>query len=205
MVETVKIQGADGQLFDVAGDFIGGVFFPHYILADKFGNTAAIDSAHKGLVVVDEVHYQVHEGEVYSMSGKASLDSGATAYFLGVTNSKIVHFKNGEVTTSDGPCDVYFYEDAAVSAVGSPVAATNRNRLSDNTPTLLTYSGPTVTDVGTQLEYGLVKPTQGKSGADASLFGIEWVLKSSSNYLIAITNNAAGTIDVGYNFFWYET
>lgn len=156
------------------------------------------------IVVIDRLHQLVHEGRIFQLSGEFTLAAAGTAYFLGITDSSIVHFTAGEITSTGTPINIIFYEDATVSANGTQVFGLNKNRNSVATPTLLTYSGPTVTGVGTPMEYGMVTTAPGNAGGDASLFSSEFILDNASNYLISITNNDSQTATIDYNFLWYE-
>lgn len=165
----------------------------------------SVTDTHKPeLVNIERIHQLVHEGRLFQLSGEFTLAAAGTAYFLGITDSKTVHFTNGAITSTGTPLNIIFYEDATVSANGTQVFGLNKNRNSATTPTLLTYSGPTVTGVGTPIEYGMVTTAPGNAGGDASLFASEWVLDNASNYLISITNNDAQTATIDYNFLWYE-
>ena len=158
-----------------------------------------------GVVSITREHQLVHEGRVYSLSGKiAAVGAGATVYFLGLTSTDTVHFRAGAVSSTGSPIDVFMYEDSTYSATGAAVPGLNRNRISSNTPTFLTYAGPTITGLGTALEYGLIPTAGPKGGGISSLFGSEWILKNSSTYSIALSNNDAQPADIGYNFMWYE-
>lgn len=159
------------------------------------------------LVFIDFEHSKVHSGLLFSLSGViSSLAAGSTTYFHGLTDSRVVHFREGNVSATGAPIDIAFYEGATVSANGTELTALNRNRKSSNTPTLQTFSGPTVTDVGTLLEAGVITVSgPGKQSGNASLFGTEWILKNATSYLIEITNNDNSAVDIYYNFFWYES
>ena len=163
------------------------------------------DPSADGLVIIEADHHKVHAGEMYSLSGSFQLTAGSTLYFHGLTDGTTAHFRSASIQATGAPISVTFYEDATVSANGTPVTPFNRNRNSANTPTMLTFSGPTVTDPGTLLESGLIPVAGGgKQSGIASLFGTEWVLASATSYLIGVTNNDTNTVTIGYNFLWYE-
>jgi len=169
--------------------------YPHEVEAD---------TTHHGLVITDALHHMIHKGQIFQLSGQFTLAAAATTYFMGVTDTLTVHFQAGEIVSTGSPMTITFYEGATTSANGTQVFGLNKNRNSAGTPTLLTYSGPTVTDPGTELEWGLLSPGSGNAGGQASLFETEWVLVGSTKYLISITNNDAQTATVNYNFLWYE-
>jgi hypothetical protein len=67
---------------------------------------------------------------------------------------------------------------------------------------------PTISDLGTQIDYALM-PTLSAVGSNVGGvtgpdIGEEWVLKPSTKYLLRLTNNSGGAVDVGFHLFWYE-
>lgn len=160
------------------------------------------------VVNINIEHQYVHEGKLFQLSGQiASIAAAATVYFHGLTDSATTHFRAAALVIDGAPADVVFYEDADITANGTPVTAYNKNRNSLTTPTLQVFSAPTIGGggVGTPLEYGLIPVTgPGNAGGAAALFESEWVLKPSTSYLISITNNDTVAIKVNYNFIWYE-
>jgi hypothetical protein len=162
---------------------------------------------HKPHVVsIDMEHQNIHEGLGFTLSGKITgLGAGATAYMLFITDSAIPHFRAADVKTSGAPVDFTLYEDSTVSANGAALTPRNNNRLSATTATMLCYSGPTVTGVGTLLETSFIPSTSsGRTGGEASKIGAEWIFDTATNYLVGITNNDSQAINIGYSFFWYE-
>ena len=168
-------------------------------------------------VNTDWEHQMIHEGKGFSLSGKVTgLGAGVTAYMLAKNqNGTPVHWRAATLIVEDGEVNIVFYEDPTTSADGSQLNTYNKNRAvtkTANTATLEVYSGPTVTDVGTPLEYGYIPDASGgsgggggrTSGGEASRVGGEWILATSTDYLIGITNNSGAAIDYSYIFFWYE-
>jgi hypothetical protein len=154
----------------------------------------------------DWTHQLIHEGRVFQLSGRITgLGAGATAYLHGLTDSSVVHFRAASLVADGAPIDVVFYGASTVSANGTEIFGKNKERSTSDTHTLRVFTGPTVTDVGTALEYGFLPQVgSGKSGGNAELFQSEWILDSGTSYLIAVTNNDSVSIDINYNFLWYE-
>ena len=166
-----------------------------------------VDPTSGGIITTTDIHARVHGGLLFSLSGIITgITSGSTSYFHGLTDGRAVHFWAGVVSVGNTPCSINFYEGATLSDNGTPLTARNRKRSSTLTPTLQTFSAPTVTDTGTLLESALIPSTSpGQGGGDAQLFATEWVLDvHNTSYLIGLTNNSGQTISASYNFLWYE-
>ena len=156
-------------------------------------------------VTLEWDHAQIHQGNGYTLSGKhVGLASTATLDFLLVTDGSTPHFRSAVMQMTGGPCDVALYEDTVTSADGTPMTPYNNNRLSTNTSSTLLYQGPTITDIGTQIEYHLVPVAGNQSGGAVEKVGGEWILKPASKYVVRVTNNDNSAVDVGFSFFWYE-
>lgn len=165
------------------------------------------DITHKGLVMTDPDHHLIHKGQMFYLSGSiAALGAGATTYFHGLTDTLTVHFRAASIQSDGAPININFYEGATVSANGTPLTVYNRKRSSTTAPTMLTFGGPTVTDVGTLIDSGAILLSgPSKQSGIADLFAAEWVLDlPTTSYLIGITNNTVGAVDVYYSFLWYE-
>lgn len=166
----------------------------------------AVDSIGEGLVVIDADHYRVHLGQAYFSSLKISTLGAGASFDILLTNpaDNYPHLRSFAGVMTSGPCDVFVYEDTTVSSAGTGVAAVNMNRSSANTADLVLTHTPTVTRVGTQLEYTMLPAGHKQGGVWASV-AIEWILKPSANYMFRLTNNDNSAVDGGLEFFWYES
>lgn len=181
------------------------------ILGTRVDNTVhevAVDEYSGAIQTIDSAHYRVHRGQAFGYSLKTTLAAGASAFLLGKMGSGNVHFRHFTIGATDGPIDFELFEAPTTTANGTLQTSLNRNRASSNTSNISIYLGPTVTSNGTRLFINGVL-------ADASFFSTvtsettepeEWILKSNTDYLIRLTNNAsAGTATLYAGFFWYET
>ena len=70
--------------------------------------------------------------------------------------------------------------------------------------------GPTITTTGVLIHTKWFEPTAAgvgpKPGVGLSDLanGEEWILKPNTSYLIRVTNNSGATIDLSFDFLWYE-
>lgn len=168
------------------------------------------DAYGSGTVVIDSVHENIHKGFVYHASNKfTTVANGASAELLLVVPAlTFPHFHRFKCNTGAGNIDVYFFEGTTVSANGTQLTAGNINRNSSNTPDMDVYHTPTITGDGTQVAHHWSPPTGAGIGNTIGVTDItngeEWLLKPSTNYLIRITNNSGGSIDIWTEFLWYE-
>lgn len=164
------------------------------------------DPITSSLIFVDAEHSRIHAGRMFSLSGQMTLGAGVTAYLHGLTDSLNVHFRAASLVSTGAPISIALLENATVSNNGTPMIALNRKRSSTNTSALQVFSGPTVTNPGTALEYGLLPVIgQNNTGGIASMFASEWVLDlHNTSYLVRMTNNDNAEVTVNYNFLWYE-
>lgn len=156
---------------------------------------------------IGTVHSRIHAGQGFTYSSKVNVLTAANLDFLLINPAaNYPHLRKFVFTVTGAPCDIYLYEGTTVSANGTAKTWTNSNRASVNTASLGLYEGPTVTGVGTQIEYVMLPTTDkhGQSGSSVDDIGIEWVLNPSTNYLLRLTNGSGGAIDVGTYLFMYE-
>lgn len=157
--------------------------------------------------VIDTVHHEVHEGEMFHASyTNGSVANGASMDLLLALGAKECHtvfevFAGGQVS-------VYLYENPTTTAAGTAVPMYNMKRSSANEPTAAVTHTPTVTATGsTALVNGRILPggtsPQTRVGGGIRQ-GVEWILAPTATYLLRITNGSGSTIAVNAGLEWYE-
>lgn len=171
----------------------------------------AFDPYVNAMTVIQEQHRMVHDGFFFQTSGKqtAWLDATSKRFLIDVPAGAFPHIQSMVLNFGRGDIDFVAYEGATTSDDGTLIPEQNVNRISSNTPDILLYAEPTVTDQGTQLFTLWAPPTGTGTGQSANgVSGIgqasEWILNQSTKYLIVLTNNSGSTINWSYEFSWYE-
>jgi len=155
--------------------------------------------------ILGHEHEQMHEGNFYFVKGWLDVTGAATtSYFMFRTPAAATKIRiHAKVAlAAEAEFDVTIFEDATVSADGTPVPRFNVDRDVGNGSLLVPFAGPTVTDDGTAIwptKVGAAK-TAGVSATRA----YEIIAKTDSVYLFKIIKIAAGTHYIDYDFYWYE-
>jgi len=170
-------------------------------ITDQTGKQWEMDNLTYAGIVIDGAHHELHEGNMFEISGAATLASGAILNILiDLTNNTVpAHIIFSFRST--GEMNVQLFEDVVVSANGVAISAINRNRLSANISQLKAYTAPTITNTGSLLttaHFGNGNNIGGESRANN-----EWILAHGKKYLIRITSEAAGN-DISYMHEYYE-
>jgi hypothetical protein len=108
-----------------------------------------------------------------------------------------------------GDAEFRLYEGTTVSANGTAAQPFNALRSSANTTESNHYHTPTVTGVGTQLLPTHFIPGGGVFGAGGAAggpvrAGTEIDLKTSTNYLLRVTNITVAAQEIGIEYGYYE-
>ena len=167
---------------------------------------APFDATTGAALIMDTVHHEVHEGEMFHAAyTNSSVANGANLDLQLTTGAKEAHttwevFAGGQVTVS-------LYE-APTTSGGTAVTAYNLKRSSTNTPTGAVAHTPTVTATGTvTLVNGRILPggnsPQTRVGGGIRS-GAEWILKPATKYLMRVNNSSGSTIAVNCVLEWYE-
>lgn len=167
---------------------------------------APFDATTGAALVMETVHHEVHEGEMFHAAyTNGSVANGANLDLQLTTGAKEAHttwevFAGGQVTVS-------LYE-APTTSGGTAVTAYNLKRSSTNTPTGAVAHTPTVTATGTvTLVNGRILPggnsPQTRVGGGIRS-GAEWILKPATKYLMRVNNSSGSTIAVNCVLEWYE-
>lgn len=156
--------------------------------------------------VIDTVHHEVHEGEMFHAGHTfSSVANGANADLLFTLGAKEAHttfevFAGGQVSVS--------LFEAPTVADGTTVPIYNMKRSSTNTPLATVKHTPTVTATGsTALVNGRILP--GGNSPQTRVGGgirqnVEWILAPTESYLLRVTNSSGTTIAVNIGLEWYE-
>lgn len=156
-------------------------------------------------VTIDQEHNKIHAGLGFKISNKISALTTGQSYVFLFKNAAatFAHLRKYRITATGLPVDIFIYEGPATTANGTELTIFNCNRYVATASNLKLYHTPTVTANGTQIDYELLTG-QKQSGGTGDDVAEEWVLNKSTNYLLVITNNNNGSIDIGYEFFFYE-
>ncbi len=159
-------------------------------------------------VVIDVVHHEVHEGEMFHAENTfGTVANGGTVDVLFLPGTVKECHTTWEVFAG-GQVAVFLYETVTASANGSAVPAWNMKRNNAGTPSAVVTHTPTVTDVGgTALINGRVLPggnsPQTRVGGGIRS-GAEWIFKPATKYLMRVVNTSGSGIAVNVGLEWYE-
>ncbi len=172
--------------------------------------TRSYDKYAHAVTAITEEHRLIHDGMGFTMTYKAAAvaDEASSDILLVVPAGCYPHLRKFVTNATGGPLDAFLYEGTTASADGTALVETNNNRNSATTANMVVTHTPTVDPVGTQIDYALL-PTltaigSNVGGVKGPDIGEEWVLKPSTKYLLRVTNNSGGAVDVGWHLFWYE-
>lgn len=161
-----------------------------------------------GGIVIDTLHARIHEGVAFTASAlSASLADEDNLDMLLVTpphGEGGVHLRVSAGLTGDG--ELRIYEGTSVSANGTELDVTNRNRRSSNVSGVSAFQDPTVDTLGTLIVGPSLLPGGRNfraTAASASTLG-EHILKASTNYLIRLTSEAGQARRAGVEVLFYE-
>lgn len=160
--------------------------------------------------VISQEHERIHSKKGWLVTRKhAALADEASSDIAFTTGAnKYPHLRKYVANATGGPLDGFLYE---VSSISGGTGMTERNccrpGTTDGSSGVTWVHTPTVASAGTEIEYVLL-PTLtaigsnvgGVTGAD---IGEEWVLKPETTYLLRLTNNSGGAVDVGWHIFYY--
>lgn len=165
--------------------------------------------------VTDTFHHLGHEGKVFIHSDRHSAIADAASFDMLIripagNANRQVHFRfsyTGKANTGSLDIDVLLYKDTTVSADGTPETIVSTNDAVVLTTGVLMFASPTVTALGTQKSQTLIVGEK-RSASSREQAVPEWILSpdgtSARNYLLRITNNSGGTVDVVSALFFYD-
>ena len=169
-----------------------------------------IDPFTHAVTVIQEPHRLAHDGMVFSSTGKATglANAGVFEFTLSTGNS-YPHLNKMRLSFGAGDIDVLSFKNATWSSAGTPLVPVNTNLNSSNTPVMSMAYNPTLLTDGTEVHTMWAPPTatgvgQSQSGLANLDAGEEWILAPNTQYLFRITNNSGVTIDMAWDFLWYE-
>jgi len=163
-----------------------------------------IEETTNSVQVINYSHAELHSGDRFLHRSYDTVAKNGIAEFLLITPDTLrwSHMTTA-VDNSTSEIVVEVFEDATVSANGTPQTVRNRNRNSSKVNTTLVYKTPTVLTDGNSLGsiyLGSGKNLPGGSARDSE----EVLLKQDTIYLVRITEqNIAATI-FNIAFDWYE-
>ena len=169
------------------------------------------DSNAHAITVIDEPHKMIHEGFMYKAWHKFSAVADAASVYVHIKVPAAVfpHFHDFTVAVGAGDVDISVFEGPTTSADGTALTerSLNRNGTVDASDVDL-YHTPTVSADGTEIRSTWIPPTAaGVGNSDSGALedaDYEMLLKPSTNYLVKITNNSGGSIDIHCKTYWYE-
>lgn len=158
---------------------------------------AELDAVDSSQVTIDTAHHKVHEGEHYTVTDSATINSGAG-------NKKIWRFTTPNTATrmhfvlsfsSNQPGVLTFNENPTLNAAGTGLTIFNSDRNSANATTLTAFKDTTLTGDGVSLTTVIIG-----TNAPATRIGgntrtnAEFILKQNEDYVLMFTADLNATI-----------
>lgn len=202
MADIIVQGGPRGDIEQLYRQFDDGAYEALTVALAPFDETTG------AALVIDTVHHEVHEGEMFHASHtNGSVSNGANVDVLLATGAAVETHASWEVFAG-GQVTIYLYEAPTVSANGTALTVYNMKRDSLNAPDGLLYHTPTVSATGSvalvngRILPGGTSPTTRVGGGIRS--GAEWILAPDTLYLLRVANTSGGTIAVNVVLEWYE-
>ena len=163
-----------------------------------------VDDKTRALVLIDTIHHEIHEGELfYSDNSDVLANGGVVNYLLTTPDSdKAIHL--AYVVDGTAVTQIDLYEATDKAGVAS-VNVFNANRLSSNPPTMTIKKGLNGgTTYGTLIKtHKSGSATGASSRTSASIRAGEVILKKNTKYILRVTSGTADNL-TNTKFEWYE-
>ncbi len=154
------------------------------------GRDNVVVSTDRPLPMLDDPHSRLHRGTMYHCSALTSTLGDGVNFQMSLTTPDDDRPHMIIEAACGGDADLLFYEGATVSA-GMIEDVPNHKRTSSNVWGGVMRVSPTVTDAGTLLSSQFMPGgSHSQAVGSAQTFGLEWVLKPSTTYLIRMTNRS---------------
>ena len=189
---------------------------PTVKITDTSNTVLHHDKLVQSMVITRTFHHLGHEGMVFIYSERFNtIANGANLDILirmpaGNANREChLRFTTiSKANTGTLDVDVILREGITVSAVGDVKTIPSTNDATVKATGVLIYSGPTVTDIGNFKAQGAMMGEK-KSTGSQDMTVPEWILApdgaSTRDYLLRVTNNSGGTVDVIHNIFFFDS
>lgn len=174
-------------------------------LVDLNGESLTVDTITRALTTITYPHHEMHSGSHYFIKTWLINTGGSGTFdeFIFVTpnTTKRIHAKVN--LNADADATFQIFEDATMTALGTPVPGINNNRDSVNVSELAPYAAPTVNTDG-----NLIWAARNGGGRTPIGVGLgtnfEILAKTNSIYLFRLTKNTTADTVIDIDFFWYE-
>jgi hypothetical protein len=166
---------------------------------------ALTDEITGATVTIPVVHHEVHEGDTFIVSLFSMVngngDDIAILLRTGLTRYGHMTF----TVAAGGDAQVRLLENPTVSADGNPLTEYNMQRYSTNVAEITAFGNPTYIEQAT-IPMNFLSPggTGGNSQGGVVRQNTEWDLSLSTDYVIELTNIAAGNQPLSITAQWYE-
>ena len=163
-----------------------------------------VDDKTRALVLIDTIHHEIHEGELFYSDNSDTLANGGVVNYLLTTpnDDKAIHLAYVVDGSAITQIDVYEGSDKAGVA---DITVFNANRLSSNAPTMTIKKGLNggTTD-GTLIKTHKSGSSTGVSSRNSASIRVgEIILKKGTKYILRVTSSTADNL-TNTKFEWYE-
>ena len=169
---------------------------------------APFDESTGAAIVIDTIHHEVHEGEMWHAERTAlAVADGASVDLLMHVGGAIENHTVFEVLAS-GQVTVSLWESPTFGALGTAMTPYNMRRSITETSRSQIYHTPTITSTGSvalvdgRLLPGGTSPTTRVGGGIRQ--GVEWILAPGTYYLLRVRNNSGAAATINTIVEWYE-
>lgn len=176
-----------------------------YVIVGDGTSDIEVDPGVGGLLVTPIEHSLVADGVVFSCFYSYLLVAAATSKWLHVkvpaTHTCHIRWR----FMSEAKIDYYIYENPTLTNDGTALTEFDLNRTTSNASNVDVFHTPTITNVGTMIDNGMIGTSGFLFDSGGSVSPMEdWIFKASESYLIGANNNDAAAKDIVIQLVWHE-
>lgn len=166
-------------------------------------NDDAKDDQIGALKTIPAQHYEVHEGETFTVSLlNTAITNTSTIIILLRTAAKYAHLTF--FASLGGDATLELIENPTVADAGTPMTEWNNKRYSTTEPTVTAFSAPSISVGNDPLEAFLPGGRGGNSAGGLLRADVEFILKPNEDYALRLTNVSGNTKGGCIIASWYE-
>ena len=160
------------------------------------------DATSGALHVIDNTISKILDGKSFHLSDANVVANTNSRTLLLTTPNTTTRVYLSFAINANNLVQYFLYENPTISNVGTDLTSSyNRDRNSSAVATLDVNHTPTVTSVGTALSQGYI--FNNNNNVERSDIRM-WKLKANEEYLVRVTNNSGGNVNVTILLDWHE-